>query len=53
MEALYRLQHWKDHYRYWIDTGKRAPGLERLYDASKEETAADPQQGGPAPGLAE
>ena len=56
MEASYHLQHSKDQHRYWVtvflDIGKRCSRLQRLYDASKEKTAAGPQQGGPAPALA-
>jgi len=38
VEGSYRLQHSKDQ------LGKRCTRLQRLYDASKEETAAGPQQ---------
>jgi len=40
VEGSYRLQHSKDQHRYWITCTR----LQRLYDASKEETAAGPQQ---------
>jgi len=35
-----------------LNIGKRCTRLQRLYDASKEETLAVPQQGDPTPGLA-